>query len=219
MKLNTAHSTVKICSVLVIIQTIRILLSQKLLSFIEKTSFTIDTVSMAAMILLTLVILFAAKELEVSFSFLPEIKTRRQKTTYGIVTGVVFLLIASTVFITRDASAAAVVTLVYSTIVTPIFEELIFRGYVWNALIDSGKSEFQAYVFSTILFALWHLGYADVIWLKISLLGTGGNLLFIMLMKVAVGLFFGIIAGFVRYKTKNTYAAMLIHAAMNVFGR
>ena len=219
MKLNTAHSTVKICSVLVIIQTIRILLSQKLLSFIEKTSLTIDTVSMAAMILLTLVILFAAKELEVSFSFLPEIKTRRQKTTYGIVTSVVFLLIASTVFITRDASAAAVVTLVYSTIVTPVFEELIFRGYVWNALIDSGKSEIQAYVFCTILFALWHLGYADVIWLKISLLGTGGNLLYIMLMKVAVGLFFGIVAGFVRYKTKNTYAAMLIHAALNVFGR
>jgi len=219
MKLSTAHSTVKICSVLVIIQTIRILLSQKLLSFLEKTNLTIDTVSMAAMVFLTLVILFAAKELEVSFSFLPEIRTSRQKKIYGIITAVVLLLIASTVFVTRDASTGAVLTLLYSTIVTPVFEELIFRGYVWNALRESGKSEFQTYIFSTILFALWHLGYADVIWLKISLLGTGENLLFIMLMKVAVGLFFGIIVGFVRYKTKSTYAAMLMHAAMNVFGR
>jgi membrane protease YdiL (CAAX protease family) len=40
-----------------------------------------------------------------------------------------------------------------------------------------------------------------------------------MLMKAFVGLVYGIIVGFVRYRTKNTYAAMLVHSVMNTFGR
>jgi len=42
---------------------------------------------------------------------------------------------------------------------------------------------------------------------------------FTMLMKVVIGLCFGIIIGLARYKTKNCYATILMHSIMNVFGR
>lgn len=38
----------------------------------------------------------------------------------------------STPFITGEKSLFIVFSLIYSTLVTPIFEELISRGYVWN---------------------------------------------------------------------------------------
>ena len=216
---KTIQSTVRICAVLVVIQTIRILVSQRLMTLFEKTSLTIDAVSMVTMIVLIILMLIIANKLDISFSFPPKPKTRSAKIMYVSASLLFLLLVISAPLFTQDTSVGVILPLLYSAVVTPIFEELIFRGYVWNSLKETGKSELLTYVISTCLFALWHLGYVDVIWMKMSLQATGGDLLYIMLMKTAVGLFFGIVIGFVRYKTKNTYAAMLIHGVMNVFGR
>ena len=219
MQTKAIQSTVRICAVLVIIQTIRILVSQRLLSLFEKTSLNIDAVSMVTMIILTILMLIIANKLDISFSFPPKAKTRTARILYVAATLLFLFLAISGPLFTQDTSVGVILPLLYSVVVTPIFEELIFRGYVWNSLKETGKSEFLTYLISTGLFALWHLGYIDVIWLKMSLHEDGGDLLNIMIMKTAVGLFFGIVIGFVRYKTKNTYAAMLMHGVMNVFGR
>jgi len=218
MEEEIGNPIVKICAVLLVIQTLRILLSQALLRYVENTISMIDIVSMLTMIVLTVGILIFAGNFGISFSFRPECKTKAQKAAYIIISAVVLLLIASSLIISRDLSAGTIIPLVYSVLVTPVFEELIFRGYIWNELLRYGNSQLRTYVITAVLFSLWHLGYADVIWMKLSLQG-GGNLLFIMLMKAAVGLFFGIVVGFVRFKTKNTYAAMLMHSVMNLFGR
>ncbi|MFL0195877.1 type II CAAX prenyl endopeptidase Rce1 family protein [Clostridium sp. WILCCON 0269] len=42
-----------------------------------------------------------------------------------------------------------IISLILSTIATPIFEELIFRGYVWNEFKHYYKNEFIIYVIST----------------------------------------------------------------------
>lgn len=219
MQSKTIQSTVKICAVLVVIQTIRILVSQRLLSLFDKTSLSIDAVSMVTMIIITILMIIIANKLDISFSFPPKAKTRSAKIFYVTATLLFLFLAISAPLFTQDTSVGVILPLLYSVVVTPVFEELIFRGYVWNSLREIGKSELRTYVISTGLFALWHLGYIDVIWLKMSLQENGGDLLYVMLMKVAVGLFFGIVIGFVRYKTKNTYAAMLMHGVMNVFGR
>lgn len=219
MQTKTIQSTVKICAVLVVIQTTRILISQRLLSLFEKTSLSIDAVSLITMIILIILMLMIANKLDISFSFPPKANTRSAKIVYASASLLFLLLVISAPLFTQDTSVGVILPLLYSVIVTPIFEELIFRGYVWNSLKEIGKSELRTYVISTCLFALWHLGYVDVIWMKMSLQDNGGDLLYIMLMKTAIGLFFGIVIGFVRYKTKNTYAAMLMHGAMNVFGR
>jgi len=219
MQTKTIQSTVRICTVLVIIQTIRILVTQRLLSLFEKTSLSIDAVSMITMIILVILMLMIANKLDISFSFPPKAKTRSAKIIYAAASLMFLLLVISAPLFTQDTSVGVILPLLYSVVVTPIFEELIFRGYVWNSLKEIGKSELMTYVISTCLFALWHLGYVDVIWMKMSLQETGGDLLYIMLMKTAVGFFFGIVIGFVRYRTKNTYAAMLMHGVMNVFGR
>ncbi|MBL4937797.1 CPBP family intramembrane metalloprotease [Clostridium sp. YIM B02515] len=46
--------------------------------------------------------------------------------------------------------------LISSTIAIPIFEELLFRGYVWNELKQNYKSDLTFYVVNTVLFAIWH---------------------------------------------------------------
>ena len=107
-----------------------------------------------------------------------------------------------------------ILLLVYSSIVTPIFEELIFRGYIWNELNQIFTSEWKTYIITTILFALWHLGYISSIAFRVE-----DDLLNVMIWKVITGLCFGIVLGAVRLKTINCYSTMLLHGVMNIFGR
>lgn len=90
---------------------------------------------------------------------------------------------------------------------------------MWNELKNCFKNEFTIYIISTLLFALWHLGYADSIWFRMAV--NGGSALFpvAIFWKAITGLCFGIVIGFVRYKLKNCYAAILVHSFMNNFGR
>ena len=107
-----------------------------------------------------------------------------------------------------------VVMLIYGSIVTPIYEELIFRGYVWKKLNAAFQRERAAYIVSTVLFAVWHLGYIDSIAFRVE---TG--LATAMLWKVITGLCFGIVLSALRLKSKNCYSTMLLHGVMNIFGR
>ena len=103
--------------------------------------------------------------------------------------------------------------LLYSGIVTPVFEELLFRGAIWNRLQGSDKSEWTSYLCVTILFGLWHIGYAIGIYMW-----QGGTLLRCILMKVLWGTLYGLFLGIFRVKTRNCYLGILVHGVLNVFG-
>ena len=205
--------------VLVIIQLTRMLIAQALFLFVDKTDLNCDITALITLFLLTSLIVFIAHKRNIKLSVIPDISALKNKIVYICLTVFLTFLISSTVLISKNFSANVIIPLVFSTIATPIFEELIFRGYVWNELKTHIKSEFKVYIITSIFFALWHLGYMDIIWFKMSLRGTVTGLQFIMLMKVITGLCFGIIIGLVRYKAKNCYAAILMHSVMNVFGR
>ena len=103
----------------------------------------------------------------------------------------------------------AIMTLVYGSIVTPAFEELVFRDLIWNRFEEAGWDEKHVCVWNVALFMIWHIGYmipnlADGNWNAV-------------IWKLAAGLGYGIVLGFVRLKTRNCYAAFLVHGVLNLF--
>lgn len=58
--------------------------------------------------------------------------------------------------------------LAYSCIVTPVFEELLFRGYIWNQLSGIWGNKWPTYLTTSILFGLWHLVYIDSIAFRVE---------------------------------------------------
>lgn len=218
-KIKGKNPIFKIFLILIVIQLARMTIMQILFLFVDKTDLNCDITVMITMCLLTILIVFIAHKQNIILSVIPNANNIKGLIGYICITILLVFLIVSAPFFTMDFSSNIIIPIVFSTIVTPIFEELIFRGYVWNELKRHIGSEFKVYIISTIFFALWHLGYIDIIWFKISLRSEIISLQFAMLMKVITGLCFGIIIGLVRYKTKNCYAAMLMHSIMNVFGR
>ena len=164
---------------------------------------------MIAMISLSILFVIFARKQKVSLSVFP----KHFGKFYIIATCVgIFLLVATPS--NYSGGFQAIIMFFYSSMVIPIFEEMIFRGYIWNKLNVVFEKEWITYIVSTLLFALWHIGYIDAIAFRVE---TG--LAIAMFWKVITGLCFGVVLGAVRYKTKNSYSTILLHGVMNIFGR
>ena len=177
--------------------------------FVARTDFSDYMASMVSMIILTSIILRLSRKAEINLSIFPD-KFTVSYISVSIISVVLFIASPSN----YKGGIESILLLVYSSIVTPVFEELIFRGYIWNELNQIFTSEWKTYIITTILFALWHLGYISSIAFRVE-----DDLLNVMIWKVITGLCFGIVLGAVRLKTKNCYSTMILHGVMNLFGR
>lgn len=184
-------------------------IKQSIFLLILRTDYSDYMASMAAMIILIGIILILSQKLKLNLSIFPT-----KFTTLYIFASVIGAVLLVTTPSNFTGGIKPILLLVYGSIVTPVFEEIIFRGYVWNKLNEIFSKEWKTYVVSTILFALWHLGYISSIAFRVQ-----EGLLNAMIWKVITGLCFGIILGSVRLKTKNCYSTMLLHGVMNIFGR
>jgi len=102
-------------------------------------------------------------------------------------------------------------------LITPLFEELLFRGYIWGKISQSpGMVHSPTLTLGTVtlLFMVWHLGYLDVLILHPL---APINIPWIMVSKMGIGLVLGLIVGYLRLKTGKTYASILFHGLWNVF--
>ena len=170
----------------------------------------VSTVYMIIVICIAIIIL---RKKNINLNFFP----KKFNMKYKLFTIFVLLFFIVTPIITKNYELYNILSLVYNAIITVIFEELIFRGLIFKE-IGSIKNDLIAYIVSTILFGIWHLGYIDTIIWRTSLFSPDANIPNIMFWKVITGIIIGVILGFFRYKNKNVYSSMLVHTFINTFG-
>jgi membrane protease YdiL (CAAX protease family) len=102
------------------------------------------------------------------------------------------------VLIKSRASLAAII--LFGVILAPIFEEMLFRGFLLPLLVRSVGPWFGI-LLTAVPFALLHGAQNNWAWQPVLLIGIAG-----------------IAFGYVRYKTGSTTAAFLMHAAYNATG-
>lgn len=144
-------------------------------------------------------------------------KSRIKFVYYGF--GLLLIILAG-MNLFRDPSQ--LMPTIVSCVVFPLFEEPIFRGWIWkrvSAVLPARANGVLTLLVSTLLFAVWHLGYWDVVALHVRPGTTFAGLTHIMLMKMMIASIIGLLAGSLRWKTGNIYASILIHAFWNLFGR
>jgi membrane protease YdiL (CAAX protease family) len=103
-------------------------------------------------------------------------------------------------------------------LITPAFEEFMFRGYIWNKIENSDEminSGVLTWITVTLLFSIWHLGYLDVFLLHP--MAAQVNLTMILISKMGIGIVLGSIVGYLRLKTGKTYASYIFHGFWNTF--
>ena len=140
-------------------------------------------------------LLSAAAAARRDLSLLPTPFARRDKLLAGG-TAVFFLL---TAFLRCSAGPLALLSLACGALATPLFEEVLFRGWVWRALEPYGPR--RAWLGSSVLFGLWHLGYVPSILWRTALLGHPADPAQAVFWKLLSGTVFGLVLGLARHKT------------------
>ena len=176
---------------------------------VARTDFTDQMASMAVMVVLAGLVVGLARLRHWPLSVFPTRFSRWYVVATIVAAG---LLIATPANYTGGWQA--VLTLVYGSIVTPVYEELVFRGLVWNRLATVFTKPWVVYVWSVVLFGVWHLGYVDSVAFRVEI-----GLMPIMAWKAVTGVAYGAVLGALRLKTKNCYSTMLLHGVLNLFGR
>ncbi len=92
-----------------------------------------------------------------------------------------------------------------SLLFAPIYEEVIFRGLVLGALIKSVSWK-KAIIYSSLLFGIWHFKNVYFNGIEVTLTQAAYT-----------GLFLGRILGYVTYKTKTIWAAVILHYLNNIW--
>ena len=153
------------------------------------------------------------KKKKININIFPE----KFNIKYKVFTIIVSLFFIITPIVTTNYQLYNILSLIYNAIITVIFEEFIFRGYIFKE-ISLMKNDLIAYIVSTLLFGIWHFGYIDTIIWRTSLFYTNSDIVNIMFWKVITGIVIGRVLGFFRYKNKNVYSSILIHTFINTFG-
>jgi len=102
------------------------------------------------------------------------------------------------VLIKSRASLAAII--LFGVVLAPIFEEMLFRGFLLPLLMRS-VGPLLGILLTAVPFALLHGTQNQWAWQPVVLIGIAG-----------------IAFGFVRYRTGSTTAAFLMHSAYNATG-
>ena len=102
------------------------------------------------------------------------------------------------VLIKSRASLAAII--LFGVVLAPIFEEMLFRGFLLPLLVRS-MGPLLGILLTAVPFALLHGTQNHWAWQPVLLIGIAG-----------------VAFGYVRYKTGSTTAAFLMHSAYNATG-
>ena len=102
------------------------------------------------------------------------------------------------ILIKSRASLAAII--LFGVVLAPIFEEMLFRGFLLPLLVRS-MGPWLGIVLTAVPFALLHGAQNHWAWQPVLLIGIAG-----------------IAFGYVRYKTGSTTGAFLMHSAYNAMG-
>lgn len=198
---------------LTLLQVGRIVFKNLVFDIFDRNLLSDVIVSMVYMIIVICISSIILRKKNINLNFFP----KKFNMKYKLFTIFVLLFFIVTPIITKNYELYNILSLVYNAIITVIFEELIFRGLIFKE-ISSMKNDLIAYIVSTILFGIWHLGYIDTIIWRTSLFSPDANIANIMFWKVITGIIIGVILGFFRYKNKNVYSSMLVHTFINTFG-
>lgn len=137
------------------------------------------------------------------------------------------LLFAATPFVAGDpASPLAWAELACAALATPLFEETLFRGYLWARLEpalgtapDGGspRGSWRLVLACSLLFGLWHLGYADAVAWRIAQpdMAGGTGLAAVMAGKVLFGAVVGVVFGTLRMRWGTCLPSGILHGIWN----
>lgn len=135
---------------LIILQVIFLGIKQIAFQFMVEALFSRSMVTMVSMIVGIIFLCAYKRRRNIKVSALP-VKFGK---IYFFATFLTILFFVITLFFIRGFSLQNMLMILYGGIITPVFEEMLFRGVIWNKLRYYIEKEWKVYLLVTALFGL-----------------------------------------------------------------
>lgn len=135
---------------LIILQVIFLGIKQIAFQFMVEALFSRSMVTMVSMIVGIIFLCAYKRRRSMKVSALP-VKFGK---IYFFATFLTILFFVITLFFIRGFSLQNMLMILYGGIITPVFEEMLFRGVIWNKLRYYIEKEWKVYLLVTALFGL-----------------------------------------------------------------
>lgn len=191
---------------------------------VPHTAFANELVRMASLALVGAAVLLVARGWGMQVPLLPRDAEGRVRLGWEYCAAIALWagLLVATPFLTGQAGdAAAWAALLEMALVTPLVEEALFRGLLWARLKAVMGEGLPLLVALSLLFGLWHFGYADAVaWqLEAQTIGPAPveeDLGAVMAAKALFGALVGFVLGVLRLRHGCCLAPGLLHGIWNV---
>lgn len=206
---------------LVIVQIVRVIIKY---IFLSQLNFTLENINIANIISIMLVGISVSLILRVNDLFNPagqrliKLNNKYNNKKLRLVLGSITLgAICVAPYFKGGYLSSNLIILTLSLIAQPIFEEVIFRDYIWNYIRSFQKNEKKVLIIVSLLSALFKIGYWDMVSQNLSVVSSSFFTIDIIISKVLFGLIIAFILGIVKIKYKDTYLCIFVHSLINVF--
>ena len=206
---------------LVIVQIIRVIIKY---IFLSQFNFTLENINIINIISIMIVGISTSFILRGSDLFNPagqrlkKLNNRYNNRNIRLILGGISLVgICVAPYVSGGYLFTNLIVLFLALIIQPIFEEVIFREYIWNYIGSFEKDENKVLIIVSILSALFKLGYWDIVSQNLSVVGSSFFTIDIIMPKVFLGLIIAFILGIIKIKYKDTYLCIFAHSLINIF--
>ena len=142
---EVSYTMIKIIILLATLQISRIIIKQLVFLYLPYSKLNEMLISMFIMSLFIFFIISKAKKENLKLDVFSYIKSNESRNYYILVTVCILLLILTSPSFISKPSLESLTPLLYTIIMIPIYEEILFRAYIWNVLKKEHEDDRKTY--------------------------------------------------------------------------
>ena len=201
--------------ILIVLQIARIIIKNVLLSVL---SFTAINLNIANIISIMIVGISVFLFLRGSSLFNPagyrltQMANKYENKKIRIILFSIMLVgLALTILLKTDYIFTEILMMCLATIAIQVYEELLFRQYLWNYVNGFVENQKTTWIVISIISVLFILGYWDIISQNLQVISSDKFAIDVVTSKMGLGILIAAATGFMKYKYKDIYLCIFVH--------
>ena len=207
------------CLILIVLQIARIIIKNVLLSVLNFTAVNVNIANIISIMIVGIsVFLFlrGSNLFNPAGCRLTELSNKYDNKKIRIILFVIMaIVLAVTVVFKSNEVFYGLLIICLSAIVVPVYEELLFRQYLWNYISGFLENEKITWIIVSVFSVLFILGYWDIVSQNLQVITSDRFAIDVVFSKIGVGILTAIASGFMKYKYKDIYLCMFVHIILS----
>lgn len=210
-----AKESLKVLLFLLVFQALKILVIDFAINLINADKLSVELIKLTIFLVMGILLLIWVNKRKCPLSLFLISNNKIVVMSYTILSVFVIFTIMTTPIFSESYTIERFIPYIYYVVFIPVFDELLFRGYLWNKLKQCNVKERNIVLITTFIFVIWNIMCA----FEMGIYTNYGNIYSMICIKFIIGFAYGLVLGGIRLKCKNTFACILSHSILNMWLR